>query len=194
MPRKKKNASAAATPAKAPGKRGRKPAAAAAAPVGKTSSAAELTRLVSQLRTERQHHIDSIAEIDATFREFGISAGSSGKAGAPGKRGRKPAAEAAPKAGKRGRKPGRKPGRVAKAGAGKGKRGGRGGKFEVTGDQLILDFVRSKGGATTEEIRKHWESSGRRGKAENNLTGLVKSGQLKRIKLEGKPGSRYEIG
>jgi hypothetical protein len=192
MPRKKKNASsAAATPAKTPGKRGRKPAAAAAAaPVGKTSSAAELTRLVSQLRTERQHHIDSIAEIDATFREFGISAGSSGKAGTPGKRGRKPAAEAAPKAGKRGRKPGR----VAKAGAGKGKRGGRGGKFEVTGDQLILDFVRSKGGATTEEIRKHWESSGRRGKAENNLTGLVKSGQLKRIKLEGKPGSRYEIG
>ena len=53
--------------------------------------------------------------------------------------------------------------------------------------------MKEKGGATTEEIRKHWEGSGRRGKAENNLTQLVKTGQLKRTKLEGKPGSTYSI-
>ena len=39
------------------------------------SSASELTRLINQLRQERQHHLDSMAEIDQTFKEFGISSG-----------------------------------------------------------------------------------------------------------------------
>jgi len=56
-----------------------------------------------------------------------------------------------------------------------------------------LNFIKEKGGATTEEIRKHWQTSGRKGKAENNLTNLVKTGKLKRNKLEGKPGSNYTL-
>ena len=196
-----------------PRKPGRKTAAknvkkAEAAAPAKTSrsSAAELTRLIKQLGVERQHHLDSIAEIDQTFKEFGITAGSVGR---KGKGGRRKAAEAAAPAPKKGRRGGRRKG-VGKAKAPKAakavkaakapkpaKSGDRrspwANKFSITGDALILGFVKDKGGATTEEIRKHWEGSGRRGKAENNLTQLVKTGQLKRTKLEGKPGSTYSI-
>lgn len=196
-----------------PRKPGRKNAAksvkkAEAAAPAKTSrsSAAELTRLIKQLGLERQHHLDSIAEIDQTFKEFGITAGSVGR---KGKGGRRKAVEAAAPAPKKGRRGGRRKG-VGKAKATKpakavkaakaakpAKSGDRrspwANKFSITGDALILGFVKEKGGATTEEIRKHWEGSGRRGKAENNLTQLVKSGQLKRTKLEGKPGSTYSI-
>ena len=162
------------------------------------SSAAELTRLIKQLGVERQHHIDSIAEIDQTFKEFGINAGAAGRRG---KGGRRKATEIAAPVAKRGRKPGRRKGAGKAAKAVKApkpvKTGDRrspwANKFAITGDALILGFVKDKGGATTEEIRKHWEGSGRRGKAENNLTQLVKTGQLKRTKLEGKPGSTYSI-
>jgi hypothetical protein len=162
------------------------------------SSAAELTRLIKQLSVERQHHFDSIAEIDQTFKEFGISAG------APRKGGRRKAAETAAPAAKKGR--GRralnkvpkaakapKAPKAAKAPKTGTRRSPWASKFAITGDALILGYVKDKGGATTEEIRKHWEGSGRRGKAENNLTQLVKTGQLKRTKLEGKPGSTYSI-
>lgn len=175
------------------------------------SSATELTRLINQLRQERQHHLDSIAEIDQTFKEFGISSGGAipapqkgkpgPKPGRKGKRGR-PAASAAASTGGKGKgagkkkagrkgKPGRKKG-ATKAAGGKPK-SPWGSKFPMTGDELIINFIKDKGGATTEEIRKHWQTSGRKGKAENNLTNLVKSGKIKRNKLEGKPGSNYTL-
>ena len=90
-----------------PRKPGRKTAAknvkkAEAAIPAKTSrsSAAELTRLIKQLGVERQHHIDSIAEIDQTFKEFGINAGAAGRRG---KGGRRKATEIAAPVAKRGR-------------------------------------------------------------------------------------------
>ena len=165
------------------------------------SSAGELTRLIKQLTVERQHHSDSIAEIDQTFKEFGINMGSATRKG-----GRRKAAETAAPVAKRGRgrraaskgtKAAKAPKAPKAAKAPKSPTGTRrspwASKFAITGDALILGFVKDKGGATTEEIRKHWEGSGRRGKAENNLTQLVKTGQLKRTKLEGKPGSTYSI-
>ncbi len=178
--------------------------AAATAPKN-SSNAAELVRLIKQLGFERQQHLESITEIDAVFKEFGIS---SGTAARKGKGGRRKASEVAEPTAKktRGRRKGS--GKVAKAPkAAKNKapkapkepkipgvrRSPWASKFSITGDALILGFIKDKGGATTEEIRKHWEGSGRRGKAENNLTQLVKTGQLKRTKLEGKPGSTYTI-
>lgn len=155
----------------------------------KTTNASELTRLINQLRQERQQHEAAIAEIDATFKAFGIGASLGRGAGA--KKGKKRAAAEAPAKGK-GKRRGRKPA-AAKKGSAKKAPWSR--KFTMTGDELILAFVREKGGATTEEIRKHWDAAGRRGKAENNLTLLVKSGKLKRSKLEGNKGrgSLYSI-
>ncbi len=158
----------------------------------KTTNASELTRLINQLRQERQQHEAAIAEIDATFKAFGILA--SGGRGGAGKKGKKRATAEAPAAAKtkgKGKRRGRKP--AGKRGAAKKAPWSR--KFTMTGDELILNFVRDKGGATTEEIRKHWDAAGRRGKAENNLTLLVKNGKLKRSKLENTKGrgSLYSI-
>ncbi len=208
MPKKTSRTKAAATK-KAPARR----TPAAAKP---KTSAQELQRLVSQMVVERQHHIDSIAEIDQTFKEFGIaSAGAAsargGKRGkvkgkgksatgeaaatkpakAPAKKGGRKAGKkaAAPKAAKAPKAP-----KAAKAPKkAKSRKGVKSGKFEITGDELIIRFLQSTGGASTEEIRKHWETSGRRGKAENNLTNLVKSGKIKRTKMTGKPGSTYQV-
>ncbi len=186
------------------------------------SSASELTRLINQLRQERQHHLDSMAEIDQTFKEFGISAGAMGGrkvAAAPkparklkrGGRGSAAAVVESAAATRKGKGAAKK--KVAKkakaagarreaAASGKSTGASAGGakpkspwgsKFPMTGDELILNFIKDKGGASTEEIRKHWQTSGRKGKAENNLTNLVKSGKIKRNKLEGKPGSNYTI-
>jgi len=191
-----KDTSRKAAPKKRVTKRGRKKAGAAmtvaTAAKPRSSSAAELTRLVYQLIRERQHHLDSLQEIDQTFKEFGLAV----PAGKTGRRGRKPgsataAAAAVTKTTTRGKRRGRKPGPKPKGriGAPRGKRR----VFGITGDELILTYVKDKNGATTEEIRKHWDSSGRKGKAENNLTNLVKTGKLKRTKLENKPGSVYTI-
>ena len=151
----------------------------------KTTNASELTRLINQLRQERQQHEAAIAEIDATFKAFGITA--AGARAEKGKKGKKRATTAAAPtaAKKKGKRRGRKPA-AAKRAAGKKTPWSR--KFSETGDELILKYVRDKGGATTEEIRKHWDASGRRGKAENNLTLLVKNGKLKRSKLESTKG------
>jgi hypothetical protein len=96
-------------------------------------------------------------------------------------------------------KPGPKPkkGRAAKASKGKAaaakaERRTRG-KYTQTGDEFILTFLAKKGSATTNEIRQHWKKQGRRGKAENNLTGLVKSGKLTRTPTPGQAGSTYAL-
>jgi len=197
------------------------------------TTASELSRIINQLRIERQAHLDAISEIDHTFKDFGIAA--AGEAAAPKAAKAKaepapaPAAEAAPapaapaaaakgkkkgaakgaksaksaKPAKAAAKPAAKPAKPAKAPKeakaakaaepAKAAAAPRRGKFAISGEQLILDFVKAKGGATTEEIRKHWQAAGRKGKAENKLTDLVKSGQIKRNKVKGKIGSTYTL-
>lgn len=150
----------------------------------------ELKNLINQLCVERQHHIDSIAEIDETFREFGIGGGATPRKGKGGRRKGAESAPTAPKKGRGGRKKGSKAASAPKATT---RRAPRSGKFSVTGDEFILQFLKEKGGGTTEEIRNHWKASGRGGKAENNLTGLVKRNQVKRTKLAGKAGSNYTL-
>ena len=60
------------------------------------SPAAALTKMVQQLRNQRQEHLDAIAEIDAMFESLGTGLGNGN-----GRRGRK---KATGKAKKRGRK------------------------------------------------------------------------------------------
>ena len=58
------------------------------------SRAADLEKMIRQLRADRQAHVDAIAQIDATFARFGITADD--RAGS--RRGRKPGRPKAAKA------------------------------------------------------------------------------------------------
>ena len=100
----------------------------AAAENGKQSRprAAELKNLINQLCVERQHHIDSIAEIDETFREFGIGGGATPR---KGKGGRRKGAESAPTAAKKGRGGRKKGSKAASAPKATTRRAPRSGKF-----------------------------------------------------------------
>ena len=46
------------------------------------SAAATLARLIAQLRSEHQDHLDAIAEIDQTLKDFGVSFGDKAAKGA----------------------------------------------------------------------------------------------------------------
>jgi hypothetical protein len=73
----------------------------------------------------------------------------------------------------------------------KGKRTRR--KFAISGEQSILNFVKSKSNPIGKEIQKHWESEGRAGAAANLISKLVKDKRLKRMPLKGERGSRYSV-
>jgi hypothetical protein len=66
-------------------------------------------------------------------------------------------------------------------------------KFAVSGEQMILNFVKSKSNPVGKEIEKHWSSEGRAGTAANLLSKLVKEKRLKRTPLKEGRGSRYSV-
>jgi len=159
----------------------------------------ELNDLIKNLRTIRRHHEQALAEIQSTLRQNGLEhllaaprAGKRGAAAAPvAKAGRKAKAVAATKG--RGK---------AKVKVAKGKRGPKAAatgtrrkraKYSQTAEEFILSFLSKHRSATTSEIRQHWQKQGRGGKAENSLTGLVKSGKLIRSPRPGQAGSSYSL-
>ena len=148
-----------------------------------TSTQAQLASLIQKLQTERQEHLDAVADIDATFERFSISV-------APVKRRGRPRKNA---------KPGPRRSVAAKAAktatpAKKGKRKARG-QFTMTAEQTILTFVKAAGkkGVTTSEIVKHWRSEGRSGDGYTKLGELVTAKKLKREKITDGQGSRYTV-
>jgi len=185
----------------------------------KRSTSNELQDLIKQLTTIRKEHVRALEEIENTFRMFGLDRllkESAGKKRGPKKGGGAKATATATAASKRGGKKSAaaKTSKAPKAKASKTKAtkakapkakapkntkatkasGKARGSFEITGDELILRFVKAQGGATTEQIRKHWEAQGRGGKSDNNLTNLVKSGKLDRNKDPNGAGSMYTTG
>jgi hypothetical protein len=75
--------------------------------------------------------------------------------------------------------------------AGKRKRTRR--SFAVSGEQSILNFVKSRSNPVGREIQKHWASEGRAGAAANLISKLVKGKRLKRTPLKDERGSRYSL-
>lgn len=173
-------------------------------------TASELTDLITKLRSIRRHHEAALAEIEAAFRQVGLShlleSGGSRKRGAA-------AASVAAAVGGKGT---RRKGKTRGAGKGRGKAaaktkvaakgkkstkreagatGGRGkrARYAQTAEEFILSFLGNNPGATTSEIRQHWQKQGRGGKAENSLTGLVKNGKLIRTARPGQAGSSYSL-
>jgi len=69
------------------------------------------------------------------------------------------------------------------------------GKYKLTAEQMIVEFVGSrKEGATTHDIRAHWTAQGRPGVPDYVISRLVKDGILNRQRLGGKSGSRFTLG
>ena len=66
-------------------------------------------------------------------------------------------------------------------------------KFAVSGEQSILNFVKSKSNPIGKDIQKHWAREGRAGAAANLISKLVKAKRLKRTPLNGERGSRYSL-
>ena len=147
--------------------------------MARSDRAGELKKLIAQLQSERQQHVEAIEEIDRTFSELGIDA------------------EMAPRRRGPGRPAGRRGGRRTKAAktgkkATKAGRRRRRGRFARSGEDSVVSFVKSKGNPSTAEVNQHWKSEGRAGKADNTLTRLVQQKKLKRQKIKGERGSRYQ--
>ena len=163
----------------------------------RTSS--DLNDLIKNLRTIRRHHEKSLADIQVTFRQAGME--HLLVTAKPGKRGAA-AASSAVKVGRKAKAAGvktRGKGKVPKAAKGPkapkattGTRRKRA-KYSQTADEFIISFLGKHRTATTSEIRQHWQKQGRGGKAENSLTGLVKSGKLVRTPRPGQAGSSYSL-
>ena len=134
----------------------------------------ELQSLVARLQTDRNAHVDAIAQIDAAFDALGITL---------------------PKAKKRGR--GRKKAVAVKRFAKKktAKRTKRR-KFRLTANELVLATIKKSGtkGATGAQISKAWKAAGRTGDAYNTLGALAKEKKIKREKIKGAKGSVYRLG
>jgi hypothetical protein len=73
----------------------------------------------------------------------------------------------------------------------KGKRVRR--KFAVSGEQIILNFVKGKSNPIGREIEKQWTKEGRAVTAANLLSKLIREKKLKRTPLKGERGSRYSL-
>ena len=69
----------------------------------------------------------------------------------------------------------------------------RRGKFELTGERSVLQFVARKVNPTTAEINEHWKSEGRPGVANPTVARLLKRGLLKRENDPAVRGSRYSV-
>ncbi|MCC7409413.1 MAG: hypothetical protein IT442_15220 [Phycisphaeraceae bacterium] len=134
----------------------------------RVTTAKELDQLISKLQAQRAGYVEEIEKIDAIFARYGIGGGVV-------RRGRgRPAKAAGAVVGRRGRRRKR-------------------GSFAKTGEQSILDFIKSHGKPSTADVNVHWKKEGRGGKADNTLTRLVKEGRLKRVASKDVRGSRYAV-
>jgi hypothetical protein len=69
----------------------------------------------------------------------------------------------------------------------------RRGRFEKTGIDSVLDFVRERGNPSTAEINTHWHAEGRKGTANVTLLKLLNSGAIRREQDPSVRGSRYRL-
>ncbi|PSM31327.1 hypothetical protein [Haliangium sp. UPWRP_2] len=174
-------------------------------------TASELTDLITKLRGIRRHHEAALAEIESAFRQVGLShllesggrkRGAAAAAASSEGTGRGVRGKAKTRGTGRGRKAAPAKGKGKTRAVAKGKRGPKAGatggrgkraRYAQTAEEFILSFLGNNPGATTSEIRQHWQKQGRGGKAENSLTGLVKSGKVLRTSKPGQVGSSYSL-
>jgi hypothetical protein len=134
---------------------------------------------IQTLLQEKQQHEEALVTINQTLEQIGSLLGG-GRRGRPGR----PAASASFAL----------PGPVMGGGtATGGRRRRKRRRFDMTGEDSIIQFVRQNRSPTTAQIIAHWRKEGRGGKADNALSRLVKIRRLKRQPIPGERGSRYLI-
>jgi hypothetical protein len=180
------------------------------------STASQLTKMISDLKQERQGCVQRIDEIDQTFKALGLPGSSKARAAsarktAPSgqaKRAKKapaaaakkrlssakkaPAAAAkkrlssAKKATKQSMPAKKMPGEQAAA----PKRGK--GAYKQTGREFVMSALQ-RCPLTTAELRAQWKRAGRGGQSDNSVTDLVKGGKIRRSEDPTKRGSIYSL-
>ena len=148
----------------------------------------DITVRIQHLLEQREQHAQAITSIDATLARVGAALGGSPSHTAPAKKAAVPAKVAPVKVApaKVAAKP--TPAKPAPAAA-KPKPG----KFAMSGEASILAFIKSKGSPVGRDIEAKWKSEGRKGRAINTVSKLVREKKLKRTPLKGERGSRYSI-
>ena len=135
--------------------------------MAKRSVANELAKHIRDLRAQRREHLQAIEEIDQTFTSLGID----------------PEGDGSPIPGRRGRKAGSKAKGVT--------RRGRRGSYKQTAEQFIVGLLEGGRKLRTSEINAKWTAAKRGGSANNTLSKMTKSGQLRKENIPGSRGSLY---
>ena len=173
------------------------------------SPTVSLARLIGQLQSERQKHVDAISAIDAQFEEFGIAAAAPSKKKRRGGRGPGRPKGSKKKVGKKKRGGKKKVGKKRGKKKSTKKKASKVGKkvvrkkatkkrstkkkrrtFSKTADEFILDLVKGKS-MTTAQINAKWKQAGRGATANNILSKLAKARKLKKEKVKDGRGSSY---
>jgi hypothetical protein len=144
----------------------------------------EITVRIQHLLEAREQHAQAITSIDATLARVGAALGGTLKAAPAVKKAAAPAKAAPAKAA---------PAAVAPKAAPAAPATRKPGKFAVSGEASILAFIKSKGSPVGREIESKWKSEGRKGRAINAVSKLVRDKKLKRTPLKGERGSRYSL-
>ncbi len=136
---------------------------------------ASLADRIQHLLGQREHHAAALADIEQKLEQINGILGI-------GRPGRKPKSLTMPtNAG------------VETAAVPAKRRRRRRRRFEVTGEQSVLNFIKERKSPTTKEINANWKAEGRGGSADSLLGKLVKERRLKRKPLGGKLGSEYSL-
>ena len=136
------------------------------------------TTSIQELLEQKQKHSEALSRINEMLSRIGSMLGGGNGSGVRRGPGRPPASAS-----------------MAAPGAGPGPRRRRRkrGKFAMSGEDSIINFIREHRNPSTSEITAHWRSEGRGGKADNALSRLVKIRRLKRQPIAGERGSKYVI-
>jgi len=145
----------------------------------------ELESVVAKLETERQQHLQAVAEIDAAFEKMGISPS--------GQMRRKPGPKPGKRKGKLGAMAYKKPGPKPKGKSARKGKGPTGNRYAVSGTELVLGMVKKAGakGVPGGEINEIWVKQGRAGSAYNILGQLLDANKVKKQKNKAGRGSLY---
>jgi hypothetical protein len=139
-----------------------------------SNHATDLAEKIQQLQADRQRHVEAMATIDRVLAE--IDQALRGVAPAPSQ------PSAAPPA----------PDGVIRREVPTTPIRHRG-RFNRTGIDSVLDFIRHHTNPTTSEINAHWRNEGRKGTVNVTLLKLLKDGLILREGDPGIRGSRYRL-